>query len=415
MARVLVVDDSEDQLETLQMVLSDADFEVITASNGAEGLRLVEELRPDVILVDMMMPETDGLEFLSRLAAHPSPPPVIANSGFPDFRAEALRRGARAFLLKPLSLGPLLAALHAALERRPVPRSAVTDNEASVATARRAAAHEAAEAVSRIDRRGASAMREPLERIASWVAAYFGYGQCLVTLLRGCDCWVEAARASASATAHFDAGQHTARENFYCDDVISAGSTLVLTDPVHHPCGHFAEHRALQFGVRFYVGVPLTAPSGAVLGTLCIVDGRPHEFHSEDMRVLEALGLAAARGLETDEWPLDERGAFGRAYLDLFVEVATTRATREGGAGVAVTIEWPDRSSELPRATGLSAVRFDDRVILLWAGHEGGWSPPEVVTRRAVARIEFGGSQDREAARERLRTISNEQTWSEAH
>jgi CheY-like chemotaxis protein len=402
----LVVDDSEDQLESLQMVLQDAGFEVITAANGAEGLRLVQELHPDVILLDMMMPEMDGLTFLSRLAAHHSPPPVIANSGFPAFRAEALRRGAWSFLRKPVSLNTLLAALRAALERRPVPPSVVAENEASVATARRAAEHETADAISRLDRRGISAAREPLQRTASWVAAYFGYGQCLVNLLRGTEFWVEAVGASASASTRFRAGERTQREDFLCDDVVTAGSTLVLTDPVNHPCEHFARQKVLQYGVRFYVGVPLTAPSGAVLGTLCVMDGRPHEFCSEDMRVLEALGLAAARGLETGEWPLDEQGAFGRAYLDLFIDVAATRATREAGAGVAVTVEWSDRGAELPRAKGLSVVRFDDRVVLLWAGPAGAWSPPEDIARRALAIVEFGGPQDREAARQRLLAIS---------
>lgn len=411
MDRVLVVDDSEDQRQALEMVLTDAGFEVVGAADGVAGLRLAQELRPDVILLDMMMPEMDGLEFLSRLAARPSAPPVVANSGFAAFRAEALRRGAHAFLIKPLSIDTLLAALRSALARRPVPPSVVAENEANVERAREAALRETEDVVGRLDERGMSAVREPLERIASWGASYFGHGQCLVTLLRGPNCWVEAARAAPAASTDFQVGQQAPREDFFCDDVIAAGSTLVLTDPAHHPCHHFARHKALDYGTRFYVGVPLTTPSGAVLGTLCLVDGRTHEFHGEDMRVLEALGLAAARGLQTGVWPLDDRGAFGREYLDLFVDVAATRASRDSGACVAVTVEWGHGSGPVPRAPGLAAVRLDAHVVLLWGGPAGAWSPPEGIARHARDIIELGGVRDPEAARARLRTIGTAETF----
>src|SRR5215475_5955150 len=103
MARVLVVDDSEDLQEMLAMALSDEGFVVSSALDGNRGLELAGELRPDVIVLDMMMPEMDGLEFLSRLATRPSPPPVVAQSGFLHLRSEALRRGAHSFLAKPFS------------------------------------------------------------------------------------------------------------------------------------------------------------------------------------------------------------------------------------------------------------------------------------------------------------------------
>jgi CheY-like chemotaxis protein len=118
MTRVLVVDDSEDLQDALEMVLTDAGFEVVRALSGAEGLERVRELHPDVVLLDMMMPEMDGLEFLSHLSTLPAPPPVVATSGFAGFRAEATRRGATAFLVKPASIEVLLSAIHSSLERR---------------------------------------------------------------------------------------------------------------------------------------------------------------------------------------------------------------------------------------------------------------------------------------------------------
>ena len=102
----------------------------------------------------MMMPEVDGLEFLSRLSALPSPPPVVANSGFDGFRAEALRRGALAFLMKPVSAEALLGALRSAIERRQVDPSLLAGNAAGVEQARRLALERSGRAVARLDEAG---------------------------------------------------------------------------------------------------------------------------------------------------------------------------------------------------------------------------------------------------------------------
>ena len=136
MARLLIVDDSADVHEALQVGLTDTGFDVADAYDGEEGLRMIQEVRPDVVLLDMMMPEMDGLEFLSRLSELPSPPPVVANSGFVAFRAEALRRGAHAFLRKPFSIETLLAALQSAIEHRPLQSSVDVENAATAEIAR---------------------------------------------------------------------------------------------------------------------------------------------------------------------------------------------------------------------------------------------------------------------------------------
>jgi hypothetical protein len=158
------------------------------------------------------------------------------------------------------------------------------------------------------------------------------------------------------------------QDTVYCGDVITAGSTLVLPDAEHHPCEHFARHKEMQAGWRFYAGVPLTTSGGAVLGSLCIRDTIAHEFRTEDMRVLEALGRATARGLETDEWPLDEDGAFAANFRELFVEVMLARAGRAGGAGVIMTI---DSSATTPPAHGLAAIRLGGGRLLVWGGSAG--------------------------------------------
>jgi CheY-like chemotaxis protein len=399
MPRVLIVDDSEDMQDALGDSLSLEGFEVTSALDGKRGLELLREVKPDVILLDMMMPEMDGLQVLSCLSAEPSPPPVVAHSGFDGFRDEALRRGAHAFLLKPMSIETLLAALRSATEHRPLEPSVVAENTAAVEKARRDAAEQTRIAVKHVDDGFTQELREGLRRVVRWLPAYFGFGKGVVTILRGSELWIEAIHPGSG---ELHEGTHFGVELAYCDDVITAGSTLLLCDPDHHPCERFAHHPKADPAWRFYAGVPLTTPSGAVLGTLCVVDSTPHEFHTEDMRVLEALGLAVARGLESRAWPLDADGAFGREFLDLFVEAVAARASRRGGAGVIMTV---DAVTPPPEAAGLALVRLDRRVALLWGGSVGAWAPSQVIAAHALAKIELQEERDREQACLRMRSI----------
>jgi CheY-like chemotaxis protein len=398
MAKVLVVDDSEDLQDAFQSVLKDAGFDVASALDGAHGLELVREQRPDVILLDMMMPELDGLEFLRRLSALPSPPPVVANSGFDGFRVEALRRGALAFLLKPLSTKTLIGALRSALERRPPQPAVLADNASDVEQARRLALEATDRAVARLDECDLSRLREGLRRVARWLPTYFGFGTGVVHLLRGNDLSLE---AIYDAPEGFREGLRYPRDTQYCDDVIAAGSTLVLTDPAHHPCDHFSHHNEIAEGCRFYVGVPLKGPSGAVMGTLCVVDTSAHDFRTEDMRVLEALGQGTARGLETQVWPLDEGSTFGRDYLELFLGSVLARAARVGGAGMVMTVE---AVVPTPAGTGLAVIRLDAaRLALLWGGVAR--ARPAQVGARVLEKFELDASRNGEPARAHLRAM----------
>jgi CheY-like chemotaxis protein len=377
MPRVLIVDDSEDMQEALETMLTDAGFDVSSASNGKRGLALSRELRPDVILLDMIMPEMDGLQFLTLLAAEPSPPPVIGMSGFDGLRAEALRRGAFAFLFKPFSL--------------------LAENVARVEAARDLGLRESAAAVARLGE--LTDVREALRRVPRWLTTFFGFGVSAINLLCGDEFCVEAAHGSP----RFHEGLRVSRASFFCDDVVTAGSTLLLNDPAGHPAESFARQKHARTGLRFYAGVPLSIAHGPAVGTLCIGDMIPHEFRSEDMRVLEALGQGVSRGLEAHSWPIDEAGAFGPEYLDVFLESAAAREEREGGAAVGMTIE---ACAPAPEGQGLAVIRLDaHRMVVLWGGRAGAWSLPENVAGHVLSQVELSGVREHAAASARLRTV----------
>jgi len=101
---VLVIDDNEGLVKLVQRYLTDRDCRVIAATNGQEGLRLAQELLPDAIVLDVMMPEMDGWELLQRLRNRPQTAtiPVIICSVISDPDL-AYSLGAALFLPKPIS------------------------------------------------------------------------------------------------------------------------------------------------------------------------------------------------------------------------------------------------------------------------------------------------------------------------
>lgn len=102
--RVLVVDDQEPFRDAARMVVDMTDgFEVVgEASDGAEAVSLAVELRPDLVLIDVVMPVMDGIEATRRLRAEPGAPHVIVFSTHESGNHEnpALEAGASAFVAK---------------------------------------------------------------------------------------------------------------------------------------------------------------------------------------------------------------------------------------------------------------------------------------------------------------------------
>lgn len=102
--RAIVVDDYPPFLAALTVLLGHkTGVEVVgKADNGADGLKLIEEMRPDLVLVDYTMPGMGGVEFTHRLKASPKAPKVIVMSfqTEPECRQQALAAGADAFLVK---------------------------------------------------------------------------------------------------------------------------------------------------------------------------------------------------------------------------------------------------------------------------------------------------------------------------
>src|ERR1039457_3189628 len=118
-ARLLVVDDEPTILELLAGSLRFAGFDVVTAASGVEALRVVAAARPDLILLDVMMPDGDGFEVIRRLRSGGPRVPVIFLSarGAVHERVTGLVLGGDDYVTKPFSLVEVLARIRAVLRR----------------------------------------------------------------------------------------------------------------------------------------------------------------------------------------------------------------------------------------------------------------------------------------------------------
>src|SRR3954468_4162894 len=118
---VLVVDDGAAIREALERALRLEGFAIRTAAGGREALDEIARNQPALILLDVTMPDLDGVEVIKRLRAQGSDLPicVLSARNEVDDRVRGLQAGADDYLVKPFALEELIARLHALLRRRP--------------------------------------------------------------------------------------------------------------------------------------------------------------------------------------------------------------------------------------------------------------------------------------------------------
>jgi two-component system response regulator MprA len=119
-ANILLVDDDEEIRASLRRSLSLEGYKIAQAADGAEALRLAREEPPDLVVLDVMLPEVDGLEVCRRLRAADGTLPIImltARDAVPD-RVAGLETGADDYLVKPFAFEELLARIRVGLRRR---------------------------------------------------------------------------------------------------------------------------------------------------------------------------------------------------------------------------------------------------------------------------------------------------------
>jgi DNA-binding response OmpR family regulator len=116
--KVLAVEDEPDVQRLVKIKLKKAGFDVVTASDGEEGLRKALEEKPDVVILDVMMPRMDGYTVLQRIKADMSPAPIVlmlTAKGHETDLVEGLSGGADDYIVKPFAPRELIARINVAL------------------------------------------------------------------------------------------------------------------------------------------------------------------------------------------------------------------------------------------------------------------------------------------------------------
>lgn len=140
-AKILIVDDEEQIRRALKSILSVRHYEVILASNGLEGIDLAIDHNPDLIILDLAMPDMNGTEVAEDLRTWYTGPILVLSvrSGAED-KIKALDLGADDYLTKPFSAGELLARVRALLRRTAghiTPQPVITAGDLEIDIARR--------------------------------------------------------------------------------------------------------------------------------------------------------------------------------------------------------------------------------------------------------------------------------------
>jgi DNA-binding response OmpR family regulator len=119
MARILIIEDETPMRTALKDVIENEGYRAITAADGESGLQRAIEEKPDLILLDIMMPRLDGYEVCAELRrlANPAPILMLTAKGQVEDRVSGLDAGADDYLVKPFSTEELLARVRALLRR----------------------------------------------------------------------------------------------------------------------------------------------------------------------------------------------------------------------------------------------------------------------------------------------------------
>lgn len=126
---VLTVDDEPRFVRLIEANLLSAGYKVLTANNGPTALEIIVSKQPNLILLDVMMPEMDGFEVLDRIREFSNVPVIMLTAkGEEADRVEGLNRGADDYVVKPFSANELLARVRAVIRRSAVSSTAPKDS-----------------------------------------------------------------------------------------------------------------------------------------------------------------------------------------------------------------------------------------------------------------------------------------------
>ena len=121
--KLLVIDDEYQNVRLIESALEQQGLEILTTTDPETGLALFQEQRPEIVLLDLMMPKVSGMELLEQMIASDPATEVILMTGHytTDSAVEAIRKGAADYLTKPLDISALGDRIYKLINRASAP------------------------------------------------------------------------------------------------------------------------------------------------------------------------------------------------------------------------------------------------------------------------------------------------------
>lgn len=294
---VLLAEDDTDQAFLARKMLERKGFVVVTALDGEQALTLADVIRPNALVLDLVMPGIDGFEVLKELKERPGPhPTILAVSAMRGYLPKAKELGADDALRKPYS-NKLVERLRGLMNGKVSREHRVAEEEVIVSNGekqeeerRSATTQDILELVGGVGRAPDTLLQDLTER----AARVFDVRACIVSLVtKEHDFW------AAGCGVQGAPGRVSDRDSSVCSHTIASRAAIVVHDAEENP--FFRDSEARGMGIRFYAGVPLTSRTGEALGSLCLLDHRPRDFSWVELELLNTLADVVVGTIEWRE------------------------------------------------------------------------------------------------------------------
>jgi len=264
--KIALIDFDEELLESSRAELERRGYKVRTATDGVAGLQLIEQMQPEIVVLELVLPKLHGLQLAARLRKHPELQSKIIVAASPTFAIDirkAREMGAASFLNKPYTADDLARAVKS-VESVPVPHNEV----------QRIAALKSYAILDSLPEKSF----DDLAQLAAIICETPG---AMIT-------FVDSDRLWFKSMIGFVANE-VPRELSFCAHAIMDHEVMVVEDAAKDE--RFAGNPLVASWplVRFYAGSPLRTPEGEALGSVCVVSQEPRSITSQQKQALRLL------------------------------------------------------------------------------------------------------------------------------